>query len=160
MDSCECDMCMFCFSPLCLGKGCVMIELSKLSETAWETILLPSVHSLTHTHKWPLIYFGNLRENCPSIIRTYPEVWSRPNSQYSKTLIFLKFWVLMTLRLTLIFLTALLQIVLDDLIQIIVWHYTRFWYIRVTGFSIKMSILMIKIHRFSLVMQRLRNCDP
>ena len=75
MDGCERDMCMFCFSPLCLGKGCVMIELSKLSETEWEKILLPSVHSLTHTHKWPLIHFGNLRENLPSIIRTKKEVW-------------------------------------------------------------------------------------
>ena len=51
-----------------------MIELSKLSETAWEIILLPSVHSLTHTHKWPLIDFGNLRENRLSLIQTYQEV--------------------------------------------------------------------------------------
>ena len=44
-DSCERDMCVFCLSPLCFGKGCVVIELSELSETEWEKILLPSVHS-------------------------------------------------------------------------------------------------------------------
>ena len=67
-------MCVFFFSPLCCGRGCVVIELSKLSETEGEKILPPSVHSLTHTHKGPLIHFGHLRENLPSIIRTYLEV--------------------------------------------------------------------------------------
>ena len=53
----------------------MVIELSKLSETEWKKILPPSVHSLTHTHRWPLIHFGNLRENLPSIIPTWIELW-------------------------------------------------------------------------------------
>ena len=74
MAGCECVVCMFCFSPLCFGKGCVVIKLSKLSEIEWNKILFPSVYSLTHTHKWPLIHFGLLRENLPCIIPTWIEL--------------------------------------------------------------------------------------
>ena len=59
----------------------MVIELSsKLSETEWEKILLPSVHSLTHTHthKWPMIHFENLREYLSGIIPTWNEVCMLP----------------------------------------------------------------------------------
>ena len=49
-NGCERVSCVFFFSPLCCDRGCVVIELSKLSETEREKFLLPSVHSLTHTH--------------------------------------------------------------------------------------------------------------
>ena len=71
MAGCECVACMFCFSPLCFGKGCVVNELGKLSETEWENILLPSVYSSTHTLNWPIVHFHHLGENVQGILPFY-----------------------------------------------------------------------------------------
>ena len=64
------------FSPLCFGKGCIVNELGKLSETEWENILLPSVYSSTHTLNWPIVPFQHLgKKGGRRILLSLFDIW-------------------------------------------------------------------------------------